>query len=296
LDLISGLVQLHRRGLVHRDVKPGNIIYVHGRAKLADIGLVSTGGEGRTFVGTEGYIPPEGPGSPAADLYALGVALYEASTGHSPDKFPDVPTEWFGEETGNEALEFHEVILKACEGQRELRYDSAEAMQADLALLQSGQSVRHVRALERRYTRLRRIGILGTTLLVCALVSVVFVNYRAKLAEESRAKEARLREQAQQSLSRAESAEEESRQQLYAALLEQGREKAQQLTSFYAPVSVIKREWSIPERIDLVEHLWRITFANGVLDLYEDHYVRKIAHLLHVPNTQSMLARNRARS
>jgi len=80
-----------------------------------------------------------------------------------------------------------------------------------------------------------------------------------------------------------------------AALLEQGREKAQQLTSFYAPVSVIKREWSIPERIDLVEHLWRITFANGVLDLYEDHYVRKIAHLLHVPNTDSVLARNRAR-
>jgi uncharacterized tellurite resistance protein B-like protein len=80
-----------------------------------------------------------------------------------------------------------------------------------------------------------------------------------------------------------------------AALLEQGREKAQQLTSFYAPVSVVKREFSLPERIGLVEHLWRVAFANGHLDLHEDHYVRKIAHLLYVPNTQSMLARNRAR-
>ncbi len=79
-------------------------------------------------------------------------------------------------------------------------------------------------------------------------------------------------------------------------LLEQGRARAQQLTSFFAPVSIVKREFSMPERIQLIEHLWRITFADGRLDLYEDHYVRKIAHLLYVPNTQSMLARNRARS
>jgi len=81
-----------------------------------------------------------------------------------------------------------------------------------------------------------------------------------------------------------------------AALLNEGRARAQQLTSFYAPLTVIKREFSLEDRIRLVEHLWRITFADGQLNLYEDHYVRKIAHLLHVPNTQSMLARNRARA
>ena len=80
-----------------------------------------------------------------------------------------------------------------------------------------------------------------------------------------------------------------------AALLEEGRARAQQLTSFYAPVAIIKRDFSLDERIRLVEHLWRVAFAHGGLDPYEDHYVRKIAHLLHVPNTQSMLARNRAR-
>jgi uncharacterized tellurite resistance protein B-like protein len=81
-----------------------------------------------------------------------------------------------------------------------------------------------------------------------------------------------------------------------AELLAQGRERSRELTSFYAPLSAVKREFSMDERIRLVEHLWRITFADGRLDLHEDHYVRKIAHLLYVPNTQNMLARNRARS
>ena len=81
-----------------------------------------------------------------------------------------------------------------------------------------------------------------------------------------------------------------------AALLEEGRAKAQHLTSLYAPLSTVKREFSLEERVRLVEHLWRVAFAHGGLDPYEDHYVRKIAHLLYVPNTQSMLARNRARA
>jgi uncharacterized tellurite resistance protein B-like protein len=79
------------------------------------------------------------------------------------------------------------------------------------------------------------------------------------------------------------------------ALAEMFGLSAEQLHSFYAPVSVIKRDFSLAERVRLVEHLWRIAYANGKLDPYEDHYVRKIAHLLYVPNTQSMLARNRAR-
>ena len=78
------------------------------------------------------------------------------------------------------------------------------------------------------------------------------------------------------------------------AVLGEGRARAEQLTSFYAPVSVIKRDFSLEARIRLVEHLWRVAYANGKLDPYEDHYVRKIAHLLYVPNTECMLARGRA--
>jgi uncharacterized tellurite resistance protein B-like protein len=78
-------------------------------------------------------------------------------------------------------------------------------------------------------------------------------------------------------------------------ILAEGGDRAKQLTSYFAPVSVIKRDLSPAQRVRLVEHLWRVAYADGRLDPYEDHYVRKIAHLLYVPNTQSMMARNRAR-
>lgn len=80
------------------------------------------------------------------------------------------------------------------------------------------------------------------------------------------------------------------------ALLEQAREKAQHLTSYYSIVSVIKRDLSLEERILLIEVLWLVAYADGDLHGHEDHFVRKIAHLLYVPNTQVMLARGRARA
>src|SRR5439155_13558628 len=80
--LAGALAHLHAQDLVHRDVKPSNIIFVGGVAKLADIGLVAGVDDARSFVGTEGYIPPEGPGTPSADCYSLGKLLYELSTGH----------------------------------------------------------------------------------------------------------------------------------------------------------------------------------------------------------------------
>lgn len=225
LDLVSGLACLHRHGLVHRDVKPGNIIFVNGRAKLADIGLVSTRTEGRTFVGTEGYIPPEGPGSPAADLYALGMVLYEAVTGFPPERFPKVPAEWFAEDAGTEPLEFHEVVLKACEGAKERRYRSAEELQADLALLQSGHSVRRVRALQRRANRSRRLALASVVAISVAVGAILLGNYRVRVESEQRAREHTWRQQAERARVKAERAEQHAREQLLTALIEQARGK-----------------------------------------------------------------------
>jgi uncharacterized tellurite resistance protein B-like protein len=70
---------------------------------------------------------------------------------------------------------------------------------------------------------------------------------------------------------------------------------AHRFTSYFGPVSIIKRLLSMERRIALIEHLWRVAFADSHLDTYEDHFVRKIAHLLYVTNTEAMLARQRAR-
>ena len=64
IELSTALEQLHDKELIHRDIKPSNIIYVHGVPKLADIGLVTAMEPDRTdvtYVGTPGYIAPEGP-------------------------------------------------------------------------------------------------------------------------------------------------------------------------------------------------------------------------------------------
>jgi formylglycine-generating enzyme required for sulfatase activity len=90
--LAEGLDHLHGNGLAHRDVKPANVIFVDGKAKLADIGLVALRGQ-RTFVGTEGFVPPEGPGSAQADVYSLGKVLYEMATGMDRLDFPELPDE-----------------------------------------------------------------------------------------------------------------------------------------------------------------------------------------------------------
>jgi len=79
-----------------------------------------------------------------------------------------------------------------------------------------------------------------------------------------------------------------------AVMLEEGRSKSRQLTSYFGPVSVIKRDFPLPQRVLFVELLWRVAYADGRLDPYEDHYVRKIAHLLYVSNTECMMARGRA--
>jgi serine/threonine protein kinase len=91
LRLAGALAHLHAHGLVHRDIKPSNVIFVGGQPKLADIGLVTDVGSSQSFVGTEGFIPPEGPGTPQADLYGLGKLLYELFTGRDRMDFPQLP-------------------------------------------------------------------------------------------------------------------------------------------------------------------------------------------------------------
>src|SRR5258708_35071593 len=88
ISLTEALDALHTHGLTHRDIKPSNIIFTDGVPKLADIGLVAISGQ-QSFVGTEGYVPPEGPGKPQSDIYRIGKLLYETCTRKDRLHFPD---------------------------------------------------------------------------------------------------------------------------------------------------------------------------------------------------------------
>src|SRR5439155_6095330 len=94
----------------------------------------------RSIVGTEGYLAPEGPGTPQADLYALGKVLYEAATELDRRQFPDLPPDLKSWPDARGVLELNEVLLKACARDAHQRYQSAAEMRDDLALLQRGQS------------------------------------------------------------------------------------------------------------------------------------------------------------
>jgi Protein kinase domain len=148
--LTLALARLHEHGLIHRDIKPSNIIFVKGVPKLADIGLVVDVGEARSYVGTEGFIPPEGPNSPQADIYSLGKVLYEVAMGRDRHDFPEPCTGLADDPQRKLLTELNAVILKACEPDPHDRYRSARAMHADLLLLQAGKSVRQKWASERR--------------------------------------------------------------------------------------------------------------------------------------------------
>lgn len=138
LSLTEALEALHSCGLTHRDIKPSNIIFIEGVPKLADIGLVATSGQ-RSFVGTEGYVPPEGPGTPQADVYSLGKLLYETCTGKDRLDFPEIDSQLSQRPDREQLLQLNNVLVKACANDPKKRYASAEAMHRDLRALARGE-------------------------------------------------------------------------------------------------------------------------------------------------------------
>jgi serine/threonine protein kinase len=138
LALAEALEHLHQHGLIHRDIKPANVIFVKGAPKFADLGLVtelSSSEREASYLGTEGYIAPEGPGTAAADVYSLGKLIYEASMGRDRRAFPELPTAVL-EDASQPGLDpFIAILLKACEPDSRQRYPSAAALHADLARL-----------------------------------------------------------------------------------------------------------------------------------------------------------------
>jgi serine/threonine-protein kinase len=106
IELVDGLSAAHHRGIIHRDVKPANVFFdSRGTAKLGDFGVAHLVDLGQTqtggLIGTLAYMSPEqitgAPITVAADLYCLGVTLFEALTGRLPFLGPDFVAQHLGE-------------------------------------------------------------------------------------------------------------------------------------------------------------------------------------------------------
>lgn len=134
LEITEAVGRLHQQHLIHRDIKPDNILFVNQRPKLADIDLVTdlsaTGNV--SLIGTEGYMAPEGPGTAAADVFSLGRVLYVALTGKPAVQCPELPTQVTSHPDCALYFELNQIICKACEFDLDRRYPAAAGMRSDL--------------------------------------------------------------------------------------------------------------------------------------------------------------------
>ncbi len=167
IQACAGLDYAHRRGIIHRDVKPGNLMVVGGpvgggemTVKLTDFGIARAIAQTRitqvgSVVGTAAYLAPEQvrgeEATPATDVYALGVVLYQFLTGRLPyegsslaelavrqQNEKPLPPSTYNDEVPEP---LGSVVLRALEGDPNRRYASADELASGLRLGLEGEDV-----------------------------------------------------------------------------------------------------------------------------------------------------------
>jgi eukaryotic-like serine/threonine-protein kinase len=159
-QILSALRFAHRHGIVHRDIKPHNVLVDReGRVKVTDFGIARAGTSQMTetgsIVGTAQYLSPEqargGEVDQRSDLYSLGVVLYELLTGKTPFE-GDTPVEIAMKHLSNTPQapselrpdippELDMVVLRALAKDPDERYQSADEMEGDLDRVARGAPV-----------------------------------------------------------------------------------------------------------------------------------------------------------
>lgn len=159
-QILTAIRFAHRHGIVHRDIKPHNVLVdAEGRLKVTDFGIARAGAsqmtEAGSIIGTAQYLSPEqakgAPVDQTSDLYSVGVVLYELLTGVVPFS-GDTPVEIAMKHLSSTPeppsakraevpRELDLVVLRALAKDPADRYQSAEEMDEDLARVASGAAV-----------------------------------------------------------------------------------------------------------------------------------------------------------
>lgn len=151
-QILAGISTLHEANLIHRDIKPDNLLFVNNVLKLSDLGLLRTETASLSVGGTLGFIPPErlhcaqGCISREDDLYAAGKVLYCMLSGNAPERFPELPPELLSSPA---ASKLNRILLTACDAIPDRRFHSAA--QFSLALEQLALPPPPRRRLSKKY-------------------------------------------------------------------------------------------------------------------------------------------------
>ena len=163
-QILSALRFAHRHGIIHRDIKPHNILIgPEDRLKVTDFGIARAGAsqmtEAGSIMGTAQYLSPEqargASVTEASDLYSVGIVLYEMLTGAVPftgdtpveiamkhlNETPRLPSARFGARSNRISKELDQIVLRALAKDPHDRYSRAEELDSDLARAATGMPV-----------------------------------------------------------------------------------------------------------------------------------------------------------